>query len=60
MKGLICGILENKSIGNCSLNGISNRYKKVTLVGKGIPEIFEVTDDRPAVKLVYRTIGGRV
>lgn len=58
MKGLLCNILENKSIGNCSNGGISSRCDMVTLVGEGIDEVFEANDTRPAVKVVTRNILG--
>ena len=58
MKGLLCSILEDKRIGNCSNNGISNRFDQVILVGAGIAEIFEPSEDCPAVKLIRRNIGG--
>jgi hypothetical protein len=53
MKGLICSILEDKRLGNCSNNGISNRYKEVLLVGAAINGIFEESNERPTVKLIY-------
>jgi len=58
MKGLIVGILEDKYIGNCSNAGISKTHKALVLVGDDIPQVFEATDDMPAVKLVRRNIGG--
>lgn len=56
MKGLLVSILEDKRIGNCSNNGISSRCSQVVLVGEGIPEIFEPSEDAPAVKLVKRIL----
>jgi len=32
VRALICGILENKRIGNCSNDGISNRFNDVYVV----------------------------
>ena len=60
MKGLIAGIYESKEIGNCSNSGISKKCKKVTIVGKNIPEIFESDKNAPEVKIVTRTIGGQI
>lgn len=57
MKGLICGIYQDKSIGNCSNGGISQFLTRVTLVGPGIAEIFEPTVDAPAVVLRSVSIG---
>ena len=59
MKGQHCGIFESKSIGNCSMDGISARCKSVTLIGDGIAGVFEPDADAPAVKLVYRNIFGK-
>lgn len=58
MKGLRCSVYEDKSIGNCSNNGISARCKSVTLVGDGIPGIFESSESAPAVVLKKKNIGG--
>jgi hypothetical protein len=56
MKGLTAYIY--RSSGSSSANGgISERCTEVTLVGPGVPEIFEANESRPAVKLVRRTIG---
>ncbi|MEW9080967.1 hypothetical protein [Terrisporobacter glycolicus] len=60
LKGMIVGILEDKSLGNCSNNGISKFYKKVLLVGDGVPKIFEESEDYPTVKLVKRMIGAKM
>ena len=40
------------------MNGISNRFNEVTLIGVGDNAPFEPTPDRPAVKIVSRIIGG--
>lgn len=50
MKGLICSILKRKNFPDCSLNGISNQYNEVLLIGSGVPEIFE-PNGRPVVKI---------
>ena len=58
MRGLRCSVYVDKHLGDCSNRGISSVVETVTLVGPGIPEIFEPRDDSPAVKLVRRDIGG--
>ncbi len=58
MKGLICEIYKYYG-SDSSNNGISAKAESVTLVGEGIPEIFEPNDYRPAVKLVKRIIRGK-
>lgn len=50
-KGMRCYILRSNTMPDCSNGGISNRVSQVTLVGPGIPQIFDVTDDAPAVVL---------
>ena len=59
LKGLLCSIFEDKDGHNCSNNGISARCKQVIVVGPGIPEIFEASEDCPAVKLVRRNLFGK-
>lgn len=59
MRGLIVNLYESKSHGNCSNHGMSSRCKIATLVGKGIDEVFEVSDDAPAVHIVERSIYGK-
>jgi hypothetical protein len=55
-KGLIGSVLKDAH-GDCSLGGISSRCRDVTIVGLGPDaEIFEVTDDRPAVRIVRREL----
>lgn len=56
MKGLICEVYSAKSSRDYSNGGISSRCHEVTIVGPGIPEIFEVTPERPAVRIVRRQL----
>ena len=49
MKGMIASIYSASY--NCSNKGISYYHTKVTIVGEGIPELFEPSKDAPAVKL---------
>lgn len=52
-KGLIGRILKGR--GDCSLGGISSRCNEVVIVGLGPgSDIFEPTDERPAVRIVKR------
>lgn len=52
MKGLLCGILEDKSIGNCSAGGISESVTDVVLL-TDLKEarVFEPKNSTPAVVL---------
>lgn len=56
MKGLIISVYRDARLGDCTNNGISSQFDELTLVGEGIPEIFDVTEDRPAVKVVKRDL----
>lgn len=57
-KGLIAYIYksEGRSFSN---GGISFRCNEVTVLGCPNGEIFDVTDEAPAVKFVRRMIGGK-
>lgn len=58
MKGLICSILEDKDVANCSNGGISSKCRTVILVGEGIDEVFYVTPESPAVRIEKRRLIG--
>ncbi len=66
MKGLICSILEPKDLGNCSNNGISAKFKVVTLLGllrldgtlEPVADLFEPTLDCPPVIIKERKVCG--
>lgn len=58
MKGIRADIYRGP-YGDCSNGGISGRVKTVTVVGPGIEGPFEPTEDAPAVRLVFREIGGQ-
>lgn len=53
-KGMRLSVYRNVELGDCTNGGISSRYKTVTLVGPGVPEIFEVREDAPAVVIDQR------
>lgn len=66
MKGIVCSILESKSLGNCSNSGLSSRVGSVTLCADpesfndwGIPAMFNPDLDAPAVVLRTITVGER-
>ena len=59
-KGLLCYVYNAAHFPDSSNRGISSRCDKVILVGLGKEcEIFEPTPERPAVRLVRRTLSGR-
>lgn len=51
MKGMTVYIYKNPSFVVCSNGGISEKCNEVTLIGDGIPEMYEPTPDKPAVRL---------
>lgn len=53
MKGLRVEIYK-PHYGDCSNNGITARCKYITLIGPGIVELDEPTEDAPACKIVLR------
>ena len=44
--------------GDASNGGISAKYDRFILVGEGMPEIFEATDNMPALVLIIRDLDG--
>ena len=58
MKGLMVSVLRAADLDgcDCTLGGVSSKHKHLILVGPGIPEIFEASDDMPAVRLVSRDL----
>lgn len=54
-KGLPCSVYRDASGSDCSLNGVSARFARVTLIGVAIDRegggVFEPTDMAPAVVL---------
>jgi hypothetical protein len=59
--GLVCYVFRAEAFPDCTNGGISSRCDRVTLVGLGPEcEIFPATPERPAVRLVRRTIRGSV
>lgn len=54
MRGLICDVLQDRDGTNCSNGGISSKFNRVLLVGPGVAEIFDPSDDIPTVLLLSR------
>jgi len=55
MKGLLVDVLRGK--GDCTNGGVTSKHSSVIIVGPGIPEIFEVTPEHPALRIVKRWEG---
>lgn len=59
-KAIRLSVYESKDIGNCSNNGISERYDSVLLLHEnGFIRIDEENPPENLVKLVVRNIGGK-
>ena len=59
-KGLIVNVYrDGHRPTDCTMNGISKRYDRFVLVGAGIDEIFEASEDMPAIELVPAVQGGK-
>ena len=60
-KGMRVSVYRNASFEergiDCTNNGHSSRCTEITVVGVGIPELFPVTEDAPAFKVVRRLNG---
>jgi len=59
MKGLLVSIYQRRDGSNCSNNGISSKFDRCILVGEGVPEIFEPSEDTPAVMLRKKSVFGK-
>lgn len=58
MKGLRADIIL-PARGDSSNGGLSSKVTEVTVVGPGVPEIFEPSEDAPAVEIVTEYPVGR-
>ena len=64
MNGLLVSVYRNAGGGmfggiDCTNGGISSHHSKFILVGDGVAEIFEPSDDTPAIRLIKRKVMGR-
>jgi hypothetical protein len=51
LKGMSVSVYRDADGGDCTLGGISSKYKRLILVGACVPEIFEETEDCPSILL---------
>ena len=58
LAGLLVSVLRSNGC-DCTNNGVTSRFDELVLVDPEIPGIFAVKPERPALKLVRRTICGR-
>lgn len=59
MKGFHVDVYRMADGTDCTLGGVTSQATSLTLIGPGVPEHYEPTEDRPGVRLIRRTIGGR-
>ena len=57
-KGLMVDVLRSDSF-DCTAGGVSSKFSSLTLVGEGIPEVSEESNDAPAIELKTRNVEGR-
>lgn len=56
--GFRVSVYRNADGVDCSYQGISSRVSRLTIIGHNIlPELFEASDDAPAVKCIIRRSG---
>lgn len=56
MRGLLVSILEDKWIGNCSVNGVSANNKHMALVDPSVEGPTDIDPDEPYLVLVKRDL----
>lgn len=59
VKGVPAYVLRTANFPDCTHNGLSSRYDRVLIVGKGIPPVIELRDDMFPVKIVRKEVGGK-
>ncbi len=57
MKGLIVYTLIHKNGSDCTNEGVTSKYDKFILVGEGVPELFEPSEDTPVLELKKKFYG---
>ena len=57
MKGMIVAVSRRTDGYDCMNGGVTSKVARVTLVSTGIPELFEPTEDEPALRLIERDVG---
>ncbi len=57
MKGMHVKVYRSNGM-DCTNSGLTASHSALTLVGPGVPELLEATEDAPAVKLVRRRLFG--
>ena len=57
-KGLIVSIYRDADGSDCTLDVVSSKVKRLTIIGEGIPQIFEPSEEAPAARIVRRLIAG--
>lgn len=50
-KGMLVFVLRSADGSDCTNGGFSSRWSKFVLIGRGVPEIFEPSEDSPPLYL---------
>jgi hypothetical protein len=53
-RGMLMSVYRSADLGDTTAGGVTSKYKKVVLVGAGVPEIFSPSESAPAVYLDER------
>jgi hypothetical protein len=56
-RGILVHVLAPRGLADCTNGGVTSRYTAFVLIGEGIDEITEASDDTPALCFVRRKIG---
>ena len=57
MKGMTVTVFRRADGYDCTNSGITSKAEQVTLIGPNIPELFEPTEEAPAMRLIERDVG---
>ncbi len=59
MKGIGVSIYRTNAFGDATNGGISSKVNSATLIGEGMPELFEPDTKSPGLRIVKRMFGSR-
>ena len=57
--GMIVSVFKDQRLGDCTNHGISSAVNQMNVIGEGIPQMYEPSEDAPGVKIVKRILFGR-
>ena len=59
LMGMVVSVFKENRLGDCTNHGISSVAQQLTVIGDGIPQMYEPSEDAPGVKIVKRQLFGR-